>query len=83
MPPRKIAVIAKLPELFHRDYCLAAGNQKCRVTLTGHERAKLAVLHNKVFPSDLTKIKAGKGALREFITTRRRRLQNGSEGAFS
>ena len=37
------------------------------MTLTGHERAKLAVLHNKAFPSALTKIKAGKGALRECI----------------
>jgi hypothetical protein len=36
MPPRKIAVnIAKLPELLRKDYCLAAGNQKRRVTLTG------------------------------------------------
>jgi len=52
------------------------------VTLTGHERAKLAVLHNKAFPSDLTKIKAGKGALGEFIATRHRRLRNGSQGAF-
>jgi hypothetical protein len=28
------------------------------------------VLHNKAFLSDLTKIKAAKGALRELITTR-------------
>jgi hypothetical protein len=43
---------------------------------------QVAVLHNKAFPSDLTKIKAGKGALRHFITTRRRQLRNGSQGAF-
>jgi hypothetical protein len=41
MPTRKIAVnIAKLPTLLRGDYCLAAGNQKCRVTLIGHRRAK-------------------------------------------
>ena len=37
------------------------------LALAGHERIKVAVTHNKAFPFALTKIKAGKGALREFI----------------
>ena len=41
------------------------------LALAGHERVKVAVTHNKAFPSALTKIKAAKGSLREFITTRR------------
>src|SRR6516225_11017915 len=64
------------------DYCRLLRNRRSDVTLTGHEWAEVAVLHNKAFPSHLTKIKAAKGALREFITTRRRRLRNGSQGAF-
>jgi CBS domain-containing protein len=40
------------------------------LALTGHERVKVAVTHNKAFPSALTKIKAAEGALRELITTR-------------
>jgi hypothetical protein len=38
--------------------------------MTGHERAKVAVLHNKAFASDLTKINAAKGALRQTYYTR-------------
>jgi CBS domain-containing protein len=52
------------------------------LALTGHERVKVAVTHNKAFPSALTKINAAKGALRKFITRGRRRLSNGSQGAF-
>jgi hypothetical protein len=40
------------------------------LALIGHERVKVAVTHNKAFPSALTKIKAAKGALCELITTR-------------
>ena len=40
------------------------------LALAGHEWVKVAVTHNKAFPSALTKIKAAKGALRELITTR-------------
>jgi len=75
--------IAKLPTLLRGDYCLAAENQKCRVTLIGHRRAKSCscCAAQQAFSSDLTKIKAGNGALREFITMRHRRLRNGSQGS--
>jgi hypothetical protein len=56
--------------------------QKTAKTLTGHGRAKVAVLHNKAFPFDLTKINAAKGAVRDLIAIRRRRSPNGWQGAF-
>jgi hypothetical protein len=62
-------ISADFPRLPGKRTCAGYG-KTAAVGPTGHERVKVAVTHNKAFPSALTKIKAAKGALHELITTR-------------